>query len=59
MAPARSRLLMEKSQLPTLNCLLKQKISAASARDKIRSRVPQTQGSASSPGLAVGIAMAF
>ena len=59
MAPARSRLLMEKSQLPTLNCLLIRKISAASAPDKIRSRVPQTRGSASSPGLVAGTAMAF
>ena len=58
MAPARSPLLMEKFHSPTLNCLLKQKISAASARGKIHSRVPQTQRSASSPGLAVGIAMA-
>ncbi len=59
MAPARSPLLMEKFQPPTLNYLLKQKISAASARGKIHSRVPQTQGSASSPRLAVGIAMAI
>src|SRR5260370_41915143 len=42
-----------------LNCLLNRKISSASARGKIRSPVPQTQGSASSPGLALGIAMAF
>jgi len=50
---------MENVQLSTLSRLLNQKISSASARGKTRSRVPQTQGSASSPGLAVGIAMAF
>jgi hypothetical protein len=42
-----------------LNCHLNQKISSGSARGKIRSPGPQTQGSASSPGLALGIAMAF
>jgi hypothetical protein len=50
---------MEKFQLSTLSCLSNQKTSLASARGKTRSRVPQTQGSASSSGLAVGIAMAF
>jgi hypothetical protein len=43
----------------TLNCLLKQKISSVRACDKIRSRVPQTQRTASKWGLAIGIAMAF
>jgi hypothetical protein len=50
---------MEKSHLLTPNCLLNQKILSVRARDKIRSRVPQTQRSASSRGLAIGIAMAF
>jgi hypothetical protein len=59
MVPARSRHLMEKSQLLTPNSLLNQKISSVRARDKIHSRVPQTQRSASSRGLAIGIAMAF
>jgi hypothetical protein len=58
-APARSQLPMEKFQLPRLSYLLNQKLSSASARGNIRSRVPQTQGSASSPGPAVGIAMAY
>jgi hypothetical protein len=44
---------------PDAELSLEPEDSSVRARDKIRSRVPQTQRSASSRGLAIGIAMAF